>query len=314
MDIVFDHKGDSGQWSGFPRPLTVIPEDFDQTNIFHGLVGGELPVLVWVFPVKTPNSTAAHHEPNNQQEKNLSASHHQTATVDADQVVAGCRWEMTVVPIADVEHNHEQPVMFRFARVCGSTLSGEPLYFDTNIYTPDYLPPSEDFYNALLGQRSYWSNTWDAEGLMRMQLPSVAGTDGVTLRDQAVHSLLRDMITRVDTFFPRYGVCGGAGGCAYGDPHNNGFQEILTASLSGALELGAFEYAKGVLDNYLRFYLKQRGTIAYRGLEMAESGRMLTLFAQYWRCVASILVCKTVCPTKCPIVCAVMCAVTCAVM
>ena len=39
----------------------------------------------------------------------------------------------------------------------------------------------------------------------------------------------------------RYGVCGGAGGCAYGDPHNNGFQEILTASLAGALELGAFE-------------------------------------------------------------------------
>jgi hypothetical protein len=42
-------------------------------------------------------------------------------------------------------------------------------------------------------------------------------------------------------------------------------------------------YAQGLLENYLRYYLKERGTIAYRGLEMAQSGRMLTLFAQYWR-------------------------------
>jgi hypothetical protein len=34
---------------------------------------------------------------------------------------------------------------------------------------------------------------------------------------------------------------------------------------------GAFDYAKGVLENYLRYYLKERGTIAYRGLEMAQS-------------------------------------------
>ena len=88
------------------------------------------------------------------------------------------------------------------------------------------------------------------------------------------------------------GICGGAGGCAYGGPHNNGFQEIFTASLAGplettpfgephlhskrsiyqdrlgtnignrdvfsagSLELGSFVYAKGLLDNYLRYYLK----------------------------------------------------------
>lgn len=126
VDIVFDHKGDSGQWQGFPRPLTVIPEKFDQTNVFHGLLGGELPVLVWVYPI-----TAS-------AELNVSA-----VPKSADEVVAGCRWEMTVVPIADVEHNHEQPVLFRFARLCGSALSGDPLYFDTNIYTPDFRPPSE---------------------------------------------------------------------------------------------------------------------------------------------------------------------------
>eukprot|EP01047_Picozoa_sp_COSAG01_P008410 COSAG01_NODE_332_length_18712_cov_41.424358_9_plen_100_part_00 len=40
---------------------------------------------------------------------------------------------------------------------------------------------------------------------MSLSLPGPAGgTDGGVLRDQALHSLLRDMITRVDTWFPRY--------------------------------------------------------------------------------------------------------------
>ena len=261
VDLVFDHKGDCGQWTGFPRPLTVVAEPLDDGNIFEGLLGGELPILVWVFPVKGNGSAAA----------------------SPEQVAAGCRWEMTVAPIADVDHNHEQPAFFRFVRLCGAELSGTPLYFDTNIYTPDYRPPAEAFYEAVRGQRQYWSATWAAEGTVELSLPNAGGTDGGLLRDQALHSLLRDMITRVDTWFPRYGVCGGAGGCAYGDPHNNGFQEIFTASLAGSLELGAHVYAQGVLENYLRYYLKERGTIAYRGLEMAQSGRMLTLFAQYWR-------------------------------
>ena len=241
-----------------------------RSNIFEGLLGGELPILVWVFPVKSLDDVASGTQSGSAPRRG-----------DAGQVAAGCRWEMTVAPVADVEHNHEQPAFFRFARLCGSQLSREPLYFDTNIYTPDYRPAAEDFYRAVRGQREYWSATWKAEGLLTMALPASGGTDGGLLRDQALHSLLRDMITRVDTWFPRYGICGGAGGCAYGGPHNNGFQEIFTASLAGSLEMGSFVYAKGVLDNYLRYYVKQRGTIAYRGLEMAQSGRMLTLFAQH---------------------------------
>ena len=247
VDVFFDHKGDCGQWSGYPRPLTVIAEKFDQENVSAGLLGGELPILLWSFPV-------------------------------LEATGAGCRWEMAAAPVADVQHSHEQPVFFRFMRVCAGQLSGPPLYFDTNIYTPDYRPDAEAFYTAVLGQRTYWSATWAAEQLTELRLPSAPGTDGAVLVDQAKHSLLRDMITRVDTWFPRYGITPG-----YGAPTNNGFQEVFTASLSGALELGAHAYARGVLENYLRYYLKQRGTIAYRGLEMAQSGRMLSLFAQYWR-------------------------------
>ena len=57
VDLVFDHKGDCGQWTGFPRPITVIKEALDSSNIFEGLLGGELPILTWVFPVKHLDDT-----------------------------------------------------------------------------------------------------------------------------------------------------------------------------------------------------------------------------------------------------------------
>lgn len=208
VDLVFDHKGDCGQWTGYPRPATVISEPLDLGNTLEGLLGGELPILVWVFPVK----------PSNRDNSTVNTNA-KPKILTAAQVVQGCRWEMTVVPVADVEHNHEQPAFFRFARLCGKELSGTPLYYDTNIYTPDYRPPAEAFYRAVLGQRTYWSDTWKTEGVLSMSLPNAGGTDGTVLRDQMLHSLLRDMITRVDTFFPRYGICGGAGGCAYGGAH-----------------------------------------------------------------------------------------------
>jgi hypothetical protein len=112
-----------------------------------------------------------------------------------------------------------------------------------------------------------------------MRLPTSVGA---VLTDQSYHSLLKDMITRLQAQWPRYGVCGGSGGCAYGDPKNNGFQEILTASLSSALEFGMYPYAKLVLTNHLQFYLRgTSGLVYYRGLEMAQSARSLTLIAQY---------------------------------
>jgi hypothetical protein len=51
-----------------------------------------------------------------------------------------------------------------------------------------------------------------------------------------------------------------------------------------ALEWGLFQYARDVLDNYLTYFVRdQRGSILYRGLEMAQQGRMLTVVAQYFR-------------------------------
>lgn len=138
---------------------------------------------------------------------------------------------------------------------------------------------ASDFYAVVAQQHLYWAETFESEGAASFALP---GDVGAVLVDQGKHSLIKDMITRLQVQWPRYGVCGGSGGCAYGDPKNNGFQEILTASLATSLEMGMFPYAKTVLANYLQFYLRgNSGLVYYRGFEMAQAARSLTLIAQY---------------------------------
>ena len=60
------------------------------------------------------------------------------------------------------------------------------------------------------------------QGIMQAHLPSVSGTDGAVLLDQAKHGFVRDMITRTEVWWPRYGV-GNAEGTGYEQAgHSNG--------------------------------------------------------------------------------------------
>ena len=50
------------------------------------------------------------------------------------------------------------------------------------------------------------------------------------------------------TYYGRYGVLPG-----YGIAFQSGFQDTFTATATAALEYGAFPYARGVIDNWLRY-------------------------------------------------------------
>ena len=76
----------------------------------------------------------------------------------------------------------------------------------------------------------------------------------------------------------RYGVLPG-----YGISLQDGFEDTFTASATAALEYGSFPYAKGVINNWLLYYVRDNGMTTYRAEELAQSGRMLTIFAM---CVA----------------------------
>lgn len=62
---------------------------------------------------------------------------------------------------------------------------------------------------------------------MGLDLPSPTSTNGTFLLQQAKASIIRTMITRKDTWHPRYGVNPG-----YGINMQNGFQDTLVTSHS----------------------------------------------------------------------------------
>ena len=77
------------------------------------------------------------------------------------------------------------------------------------------------FYANLLAVHRFWERTFRNESRVELALPELETTNGTWLDLQAKHGQVNGMITRVDTWFPRYGVSPGYG--AQADP-GNGFQ------------------------------------------------------------------------------------------
>ena len=83
----------------------------------------------------------------------------------------------------------------------------------------------------------------------RFELPASNATDGNMLAKLVWHSVVRDMIIRADTWFPRYGI---QGQWSYGAKGNDNCDITLRSSMELALEIGAFDFARGVLENFFR--------------------------------------------------------------
>ena len=99
---------------------------------------------------------------------------------------------------------------------------------------PSGSATAKGFYAAVLEQQQWWATELAREGMMGMSLPSdpgPSGSDGPTLKDMALHSVVRDMITRRQTFFPQYGVLPGS----YGKPLANGFPETFWGTMPTGL-------------------------------------------------------------------------------
>jgi len=169
------------------------------------------------------------------------------------------------------ENRQVQPTWYRVLRV----VDGEPVqvgYFDT--YEPN--PPRDGsadpaaFYGELLDLADETAAGLDAG--MQVDLPDAR------LADLARHSLVRAAITRIDGY-PKYGVMDRL----YGGTEHDGFQDTFNADLTAAVEWGLFDRARAILDNYLGEFVRDDGSILYRGAETGQYGRMLTAIAQYLR-------------------------------
>lgn len=182
----------------------------------------------------------------------------------------------------------EQDVLYRVLKTSPNASVDDVRYFDTYAYRgpadvagqPAMGQPAGSrvatlFYDTLLDQHEYWEQTFEEEGLMKLQLPHRNDTDGQLLVHQSKHSIARSMISRHNTWFPTYGVM------HYGENAYNGAEWTIVGDLAMALNYGAFEYAKGILRNWLQYYVRYDG-FRFAETSQANSARELTLFAQYY--------------------------------
>jgi hypothetical protein len=96
------------------------------------------------------------------------------------------------------------------------------------------------------------------------------------IADLARHSLVRELMTRMGAF-PKYGVFDRG----YGGSERDGFPDTFNVDTTAMLEWGLFDFARQYIHNYFSFFVRDDGSILYRGPETGQFGRMLTVVAQY---------------------------------
>ena len=161
-----------------------------------------------------------------------------------------------------------QPVWYRVCRIEGNQLRWAR-YFDSYHPFPPRLEANADsFYAELLAMRAGWEHAL-AQG-MQINIPDQH------LADLTRHSLVREMMTRIGPF-PKYGVFDRS----YGGSEHDGFPDIFTVDTAAMLAWGLSDLAGQYLDNYFTRFVRDDGSILYRGPETGQYGRMLTVAAEY---------------------------------
>lgn len=257
-------------WANTRQQYHFDVERLSLNNTRAGLLGGFLPALRWHWPLSTGDYV--------------------------EQLTFAVPESTEDAPF-DV--SSQQPVWFRYLNVTANGTLRYAHYVDTYEDYPIYCQnassssvggresgwhPSQlecdgehavDFYTALLRFALFWNATWTSEGAMEIEVPS----HGIDVANFAKHSVVREMITRRDLYHPRYGVPPNA----YGSHQVDGFQDVFVMGLATYLEWGLLKAAAGVFDNYFTFYTRRRARVMYRGPELAQFSRMLTLAAQFYR-------------------------------
>jgi hypothetical protein len=175
----------------------------------------------------------------------------------------------TFAPFRIVNGNDRiQPVWYRIVRVENGSVVWTR-YVDS--YHP--FPPRTDydpklFYRDLVSLRNDWHSIFAPA--MKIEIPDQR------MQNMAEFSLVREMMTRIEDY-PKYGVIDRD----YGGSEHDGFPDTFTVGTAAMLEWGLIDVAGRYIDNYLGKFVRDDGSLLYRGPETGQYGRMLTVLAQY---------------------------------
>ncbi len=168
----------------------------------------------------------------------------------------------------EIGNQRVQPVWYRLSRIEDNALRWVRYFDSYHPFPPRLDAKPEAFYEDLLSMRAGWDRAL-AQG-MEIDIPDRH------LADLARHSLVREMMTRIGAF-PKYGVFDRS----YGSSEHDGFQDTFNADTAAMLAWGLFDLARQYIDNYFTYFVRDDGSILYRGPETGQYGRMLTVVAQY---------------------------------
>ena len=166
------------------------------------------------------------------------------------------------------DNDRVQPVWYRVARVEQGELKWAR-YVDTYLpYPPRGEGSATKFYSDLAWQVS--ESNRPPDGRMQVTVPDKH------LESLAKFSLERVLATRVQGF-PKYGVVE----TNYGGSEHDGFPDTFAVETAAFIEWGRLDRAASNIDNYFGKFVRDDGSIVYRGPETGQFGRMLTVLAQF---------------------------------
>jgi hypothetical protein len=207
----------------------------DERNVWHGLVGGYLPIMRFVYP-------------------------------DTDEA-----WTelLAFAPFRIVNGNTRvQPVWYRVTRIERGAVVWTRHVDSYQPFPPRLEDDPRRFYADLVQLRDGWDEL--LRPAMTLDIPDER------MANMARFSLVRAIMTRVG-HYPKYGAVDKN----YGGNEHDGFPDTFNVETTAMIEWGLLDRAGAYIDNYFAQFVRDDGSILYRGPETGQFGRMLTVLAQY---------------------------------
>jgi len=161
-----------------------------------------------------------------------------------------------------------QPVWYRVVRVESGRMKWMQCIDSYHPFPPRTEYDAKLFYRDLVAVSDFWKGRL-AEGL-KIHVPDER------VENMALFGLVREMMTRVNDY-PKYGAVDKD----YAGSEHDGFPDTFTVDTTAMIEWGLLEAAGRYIENYFGKFVRDDGSILYRGPETGQYGRMLTVVAEF---------------------------------
>jgi len=165
-------------------------------------------------------------------------------------------------------NNRIQQVWYRIVHIEQGSVKWSHYIDSYHPFPPRTEYDSRLFYKDLVALNDSWQKT--LASAMKIHVPDER------VENMAQFGLVRDLITRVGDF-PKYGAVDKD----YAGSEHDGFPDTLTVDTAAMLEWGMLDVAGRFIENYFGKFVRDDGSILYRGPETGQYGRMLTVVAQF---------------------------------